>query len=96
MLYAITAILKDDAEAKLEGLAADFNEHLSQPFRKVRMAGALCGPEGRRAGYMALVEADSFEAARRYLDERPLTKAGLYTRADVLEYRVELGALAGD
>ena len=96
MLYAITAILKDDAEAKLEGLAADFNEHLSQPFRKVRMAGPLCSAEGRRAGYLALVEADSLEEAKRYLDESPLTKANLYSRSEVLEYRIELGSLAGD
>ena len=93
MIYAVMGFLTADAEDRLEALAGEFNEHLAQPFRRVRLAGALCGGDGRREGYMALIEADDREAAEAYLRESPLFRAGLYARTEVLEYRIELGTL---
>jgi hypothetical protein len=96
MLYAVTGILKAGAEARLAELQDDFNEHLAQPFRRVRVAGTLCDGSGRRNGFLAFIEADSFAAAELYLRESPLFRANLYERAEVYEYQVQLGTFPRD
>jgi uncharacterized protein YciI len=94
-LYAVTGWLKPDAEAGLAKLQDDFNEHLSQPFRRVRLAGTLCDGDGRKRGFMALIEADGIEAAEAYLRESPVFRADLYERVEVAEYQVQLGSFGG-
>jgi uncharacterized protein YciI len=93
MFYSITAILSEGAEARLEGLQNDFNEHLSQPFRRVRLAGPLCDPAGHRKGYLVVIEADSFEDAETYLKESPIFRAGLYERVELFEYQIQMGTV---
>jgi uncharacterized protein YciI len=94
-LYVVTGWLKPDSEAILDRLQGDFNEHLSQPFRRVRLAGALFDSEGRRSGFMALIEAADHDAAEAYLRESPVFKAGLYAEVDVAELDVQLGSFGG-
>jgi uncharacterized protein YciI len=93
MLFAVTGMLKPDAEAKLPGLQEAFNEHLAQPFRRIRLAGPLRGADGHRLGFMALIEAENFGQAEAYLHQSPLFRAELYERVDVAEYEVEVGRL---
>ncbi|MDB5669542.1 MAG: hypothetical protein JWO25_501 [Alphaproteobacteria bacterium] len=95
MLYAVTGILKDGSEDRLAGLQDAFNEHLSQPFRRLRVAGTLCDGSGRKKGFLALIEADTIEQAEAYLRESPVYRADLYERTDVSEYEIQVGAIAG-
>ena len=93
MLFAISGILKPGAEASLPGLQGAFNEHLAQPFRKIRLAGALRGDGGKRIGYMVFLEAEDRDHAEAYLHESPLFQADLYSRVEVVEYEIEVGGL---
>jgi uncharacterized protein YciI len=94
MLFAVTGILKAGAEARLSELQDAFNEHLAQPFRRIRLAGPLRGADGRRTGFMVLLEADRFDQAEAYLHESPIFRADLYERAEVAEYEPQIGGLA--
>jgi uncharacterized protein YciI len=93
MLFAVTGILKADAEAKLTALHEAFNEHLAQPFRRVRLAGPLRSAEGHILGYMVLIEADGHDQANAYLQESPVFRAELYDRVQVAEFALEVGWL---
>jgi uncharacterized protein YciI len=95
MLYAVTLMLKDDTESRIERIQAELNEHLSQPFRHVRVAGPLCAGDGRRKGYMVLIEADRIEDAETYLHESPIYRAGLHERAEVFEFQIQMGRIDG-
>jgi uncharacterized protein YciI len=93
MLFALTAILKRHEEPAIAALADAFNEHLSQPFRRVRLAGVLRDADRRRIGFMVVLEAESYAAAEAYLHESPLFRAGAYSRVEVAEYELEVGRL---
>jgi uncharacterized protein YciI len=93
MLFAVTAMLKPDAEAKLAGLHDAFNEHLAQPFRRIRLAGRLCDPDRRLNGYLALDDAESVDQAEAWLKQSPIFKAELYESVRVAEYSIEVGSL---
>jgi uncharacterized protein YciI len=91
MLFMLVGILRPDTEAQLIKFRDEFNEHLAQPFRNIAAAGVLRDKEGRRRGYMAFLEAESIEDARRFLLESPFYQEHLYERVDVFEYDVEIG-----
>ena len=93
MLFAVIAMLKPDAEGKLAELYDAFNEHLAQPFQRIRLAGRLCDPDRRLTGYLALVDAESAERAEAWLKQSPIYKAQLYESATVAEYSLEVGSL---
>ena len=93
MFYAITAMLASGADAKIEAMLGDFNEHLSQPFRRLRLAGPLCDPEGLRKGFLVVIEADRIEDAETYIHESPIFKAGLYERVELFEYQIQIGTV---
>ena len=93
MLFKIEAILKAGAEQELQSHFDQFNERLGESSSGVRLAGALRDPNGRRVGYLALVEAETIEAARKWLHESPIYEADLYDRVAVYEYEIEVGKL---
>ncbi len=93
MLFIVMGILKPDSEDRLPGLQAAFNEHLAQPFRRIRLGGALRGPGGNRIGYMLLLEAAAHAEAEAFLDQSPLFRADLYARVEVAEYDIQVGNL---
>lgn len=94
MLFVITGILKPGAEQQLAALSIELNEFLSQPFKPMALAGVLRDRNGRKSGYLALLEADSFAEAERYLHESPVCKNSLYERTEVAEYVIEVGKLS--
>lgn len=93
MLYLVAGILKPGSEEQLIKFRNEFSEHLAQPFRKIALAGALHGKDGKRQGYLAFIEAESFADAEAYLDESPLFQNDLYERVEVAEFRAEVGYL---
>ena len=94
MLFMIEAILKPGAEEQLVKFHAEFNEHLGPSASGIRLAGVLRDHEGRRAGYLALFEGETIEAATKWVHESPIYQAHLCARLDVYEYEIELGRLA--
>jgi uncharacterized protein YciI len=92
MLYAIAAFLKEGAEARLIDYHEEFNEHLGADASNVRIAGALRGPDGHRAGYFALLEGERADADA-WIDASPHSRAGLYERVEIYEYDLEVGAI---
>ena len=93
MLYLVAGLLKPGSEERVIALRNEFNEHLSQPFRTISLAGLLRDRDGKRIGYMAIIEADSFDDAEAYLMQSPFAIDGLYERTEVARFEPEIGAI---
>ncbi len=93
MLYLVAGILKPNVEDQIIKFSGEFSEHLSQPYRKISLAGALRGKDGKRSGYVAFVEAEAFEDAEEFLRQSPLFQNDLYERVEVAEFSAEVGYL---
>jgi uncharacterized protein YciI len=91
MFFALTGILNAKGEKRIAELQDAFNEHLAQPYRHVRLAGGLHSTEGRRIGFLILIEADTLADAEAYLHESPVFQAQGYKHTEVLEFRPEIG-----
>jgi uncharacterized protein YciI len=91
MQYLVAGILKEGAEGQLLALHGEFNEHLAQPYRKIALAGALRGKDGKRKGYLAIIEAENFEDAEAWLNQSPFYTNDLYERVEVAEFAPEVG-----
>lgn len=94
MQYLLAGILKPGSDDQLIALRNEWNEHLSQPFRKISLFGLLRGRDGMRKGYLALIEADSFDDAEAFLKEGPFYQDGLYERVEVAEFISQIGEVA--
>jgi uncharacterized protein YciI len=93
MQYLVAGILKPGADEQIIKFSKEFSEHLSQPYRKIALAGALRGKDGKRKGYIAIIEAKDFDDAQAYLDQSPLFQNDLYERVEVAEFNAEVGYL---
>jgi uncharacterized protein YciI len=93
MLYLVAGLLKPGSEEQMIALHNEFNEHLSQPFRAISLAGLLRDREGKRKGYVAIVEAESFEDAEAYLHQSPFYTYGLYQQTEVALFESEIGKI---
>ena len=91
MLYLVAGILKPGSEEQLIKFRNEFSEHLAQPYRKIVLAGALRGKDGKRQGYLAFIEAENFDDAQAYLNQSPLFQNELYERVEVAEFNAEVG-----
>jgi uncharacterized protein YciI len=93
MQFLIAGILKPGIEDRLLELHNEFNEHLSQPFRKISLFGALRGKDGKRRGYISFIEAENFDDAEEFLKQSPFYQNELYERVEVAEFELEVGDL---
>ena len=91
MHYLVAGILKPGSEDKLVALSNEFNEHLSQPNRTISLFGLLRDKSGKRAGYIAFIDADSFDDAESFLEQSPFFQNELYERVEVAEFTPEVG-----
>jgi uncharacterized protein YciI len=91
MQFLIAGILKPGVEDRLLALHDEFNEHLAQPYRTIALAGALRGKDGKRKGYLAIIDADTFEEAEEWLKQSPFYANDLYERVEVAEFAPEVG-----
>ena len=91
MLYLVAGILKPHTDEDQLRLRDEWNEHLSQPNRKISLFGALRDKEGERAGYLAIIEAEDFKDAESYLQQSPFYQDQLYDRVQVAEFSPEVG-----
>ena len=62
-------------------------------YVRVVQAGPMCGTDtdDTNVGSFMVVEADSIEAAQRFHNEDPFTKAGLFSRADLVRWDRHIG-----
>ncbi|MEP7130543.1 MAG: YciI family protein [Sphingomicrobium sp.] len=91
MQFLVAGIFKADVEDQVLALHNDFNEHLAQPYRTIALAGVLRGKDGKRRGYVALIEAESFAEAEAWLDQSPFYANDLYERVEVAKFDAEVG-----
>jgi uncharacterized protein YciI len=91
MLYLVAGYFKPGVDPAPAELQADFNEHLAQTNVRIRSAGALRDRDGKRIGFIGIVETDSFDRAQAFLEDSPYAKSGLYDRLEVAEYDSEVG-----
>lgn len=93
MLFSVVARYKPGAAAKTASMGLAFTAHLEQPLMSIRLAGPLRDADGETTGFMAILEAKSFEEARSWVDSSPNQGAGLYERVDIAELEPEVGRL---
>jgi uncharacterized protein YciI len=93
MLFLVAGILKPGVEDRLIELRNEFNEHLSQPNRKIALAGLLRDKDGHRKGYLAFLEAENFEEAESWLHQSPFYQNELYQDVQVAQFNPEVGYL---
>jgi uncharacterized protein YciI len=91
MLYVVAGYFKPGVDPEPAALQDDFNEHLAQTNLRIRAAGPLRDRDGKRIGFMGLVETEGFDRAQAFIDESPYAKAGLYDRIEVAQYVNEVG-----
>lgn len=91
MLFVVAGILKPDVEERMMSLRDEWSEHLSQPFRRISLAGLMRSKEGKRRGYLIFFEADNFDDAQAYLEQSPFYQNKLYERVDVAEFNAQIG-----
>ena len=89
MLFMVAGYLKPGAEKQLIDFRNEFNAQLSQP--PIVAAGALRDRDGTRQGYLGFIEADSIEAAERFIGQGSFVRKDMYERVEVFEYQVEVG-----
>ncbi|HWI87764.1 MAG TPA: YciI family protein [Sphingomicrobium sp.] len=91
MQYLVAGILRPGTEEQLLRLHDEFNDHLGQSAHKITMFGLLRSKDGKRSGYIAFIEANSFDAAEAFLKESPFYQNDLYERVEVAEFTPEVG-----
>ena len=93
MQFVVAGILKRDMDQKMMSLKDEWNEHLSQPFRRITFMGVMRDKEGKRRGYLIFFEAKNWDDAESYLDQSPFYRNGLYERVDVASFDLEIGGV---
>jgi uncharacterized protein YciI len=91
MLFVVAGILKPNVEERMISLRDEWSEHLSQPFRRISLAGLMRDRQGKRQGYLIFFEADDFDDAEAYLRQSPFYQNNLYERVDVAEFNAQIG-----
>lgn len=94
MQYLVAGMLKPGAEAQLQDYGPAWNEHISQPFRRIRLAAVLREDDHTPKGYLAVIEADSMADAEAYLHQSPFYAAGLYERYQIAALDVLVGSIS--
>ena len=91
MHFVVVGIFTPDAQPHRADLYRQWNEHLAD--RPIRIAGPLLDEVGNQQGWMAVLQADSLQEARAFLNRSPYFMAHLYQRVEVFEYGIEVGRL---
>jgi uncharacterized protein YciI len=89
--FVVIGWFRPGAEAAVAPLQAALNDQLT--YRPLRLAGPLRDPDGRPRGWMGVLEAESFDTAQAFIERSPYLQSGLYERAEVYTYSIEVGRL---
>jgi len=94
VIFTVIGILTQPAPPRDAAFEAALNAHLAQPQLRIVNAGYLRDAKGEQIGVMALIETDSIGHAQAFLESSPFHTRGLFERAEVAEYDVEVGRVA--
>ncbi len=94
MQYLVAGILKPCSEDRIVALRNEWQEHLTQPNRTISLFGLLRDKEGKRQGYVAFIEAKSFDEAEEFMRQSPFYENDLYERIEVAEFQSQVGDFA--
>ena len=93
MLFLVAGVLKEGSEQRMLELRDEWNEHLTQPNRRISLFGAMRNRDGKRAGYLAFLDAADFDDAESFLKQSPFYQNDLYERVEVAEFQPQVGAI---
>ena len=93
MQYLVAGILNPGNNDRLVALHDEFNDHLGQAADRISLFGLLRDKSGQRSGYLAFIEADSFDEAENFLKQSPFYQNDLYERVEVAEFTPEVGTV---
>jgi hypothetical protein len=93
MLFAVKAHFRPDTEERRAALSSEFSQHIRQPLLHIRLLGALLDDAGQRSGMLMLMEADSRELVKSFLDQSPFSRERVYDVAEIEELQIEAGSL---
>lgn len=91
MLFAIVGILKQPPLPHGYGFEGALTAHLSQNVLRIVHAGYLRGPDGEPVGFHGIIEAETFEAAQRFVESGPFAEGGHFDHLHLAAYDVEVG-----
>lgn len=92
-LYALMCFDKPDS---LSLRMANREAHLAyarENMSRIKVAGPYLDEAGDMAGSMFLMEAETADTVRAFNAADPYTKAGLFERVEVRQWRVTMGTL---
>src|ERR671916_900229 len=94
MLFLGIAHFKPHSESEHARLKSAFTDHMAQPLNpRIKLAGAILDDAGVQSGMFMLLETDSIETARAYLEADPYKMNALYESAATKLVRLEVGHL---
>jgi uncharacterized protein YciI len=94
-LWAIVSWDAPDApRLRKEHLAAHL-AHVEGALEPLKLAGPLRTTEGGFAGSLGIVEADSAEIARAFIEADPYFRAGVWARCEVFAFNAAAGEWVG-
>ena len=93
MHYLVAGIFKAGSDQKAIAFHDEFNDHLGQSSHRISLFGLLRGKDGKRKGYLALIEAEGFDEAEDFLKQSPFYQNDLYESVEVAEFTPEVGNL---
>jgi len=95
MLYAVWALDKAGALTERQRVRAEHRARLRAPAPHavvVRLAGPLLAPdEQTMCGTLLVVEAESLDAVRTFVDDDPYVRAGVYGSVQITAWHCGLG-----
>jgi uncharacterized protein YciI len=94
VIFALIGILKQPMPQRDAAFEAALNAHFAQPQLRIINAGYLRDARHEPIGLISLIETDSFDRARAWLEASPFHSGGFYDSTHIAEYDVEIGRLA--
>ncbi|HUP08327.1 MAG TPA: hypothetical protein VMU47_14310 [Caldimonas sp.] len=89
--FVVMGWFRPGADAAVVPLQPQLNDQLA--YRPLRLAGLMRDADGRPRGWIGVLEGDSIDAARTFLEHSPYLQSGLYERAEIYAYSIEVGRL---
>ncbi len=89
----LVALIAHDKPDSLSIRMDNRRDHLAyiQSTHVVQQAGPLLDPAGTMIGSMVILDVDTMEAAQRWADNDPYTRAGLFADAQLVHWNRVIG-----
>ena len=94
MIFALIGILKQPIPPRDAAFEAALNAHFAQPQLRIINAGYLRDERHEPIGLFSLIETESFERAKAWLEASPFHTGGFYDATQIAEYDIEVGRVA--